>query len=214
MIAVWKSLDANLERSLVLNEKLLRDVQSQKAQSKLRFLSLYKVLGIIAFVLWLFVLATMIMYAINNYSSTVIFFLVSAITIFIVNVKGLSDYIRHIVMIHRIDYSKSIVEIQHQLAELEISIINHSKVMVLQFPFFTTFYLNNSIIENATWWYWLFQVVLTGSFIIASYWLFRNLKLENKDKTWFKHLVVGSGGKSVMDAMEFFNELEEFQQSK
>jgi hypothetical protein len=51
---------------------------------------------------------------------------------------------------------------------------------------------------------------VTGAFVYFSYWLYKNTKPENLDKKWFRNLIAGSGGKSVMDAMTFYKEMEEF----
>ena len=84
-------------------------------------------------------------------------------------------------------------------------------MMCLQIPFYTTFYLSNSWFPHEVGLgYILFQVSMTTTFVVFSYWLYKNHKPENLDKKWFRNLIAGSGGKSVMEAMQFYKELEEF----
>jgi hypothetical protein len=62
------------------------------------------------------------------------------------------------------------------------------------------------------WGYIAFQVILTASFTYMAYWLYKNQTIENANKKWVKTLINGSGGKSVMKALEFYKELEKFKQ--
>ncbi len=84
--------------------------------------------------------------------------------------------------------------------------------MVLQFPFWTTFYLSSRWFPDSVGLlYIIFQIILTGSFTYLAYWLYKNQTINNLDKKWYKHLIAGSGGKSVMKAIEFYKEIEDFQ---
>lgn len=151
-------------------------------------------------------------YAISNYSSASNYFIVSVSAIALINLKGFADYIKHLAWTKNIKYDGSILEIQKQLSRLQLSIIDHAKIMCLQFPFFTTFYLsNNWFPKDVGLTYIIFQTILTGSFIYFSVWLYKNHTLENLNKRWFKNLLAGSGGKSVEKAIEFYREIEEFE---
>jgi hypothetical protein len=148
-----------------------------------------------------------LVYAFSNYSSAWNYFIVSVSAIALINIKGFSDYIRHLVWTNGINYNGSIIEIQQQLSRLQLSIIQHAKIMCLQFPFFTTFYLSNKWFpQDVGFGYIVFQVLLTGSFSFFSYWLYKNHKLENLDKEWFRNMIAGSGGKPVLEALEFSKE--------
>lgn len=137
--------------------------------------------------------------------------IVSISAIGLINIKGFADYIKHLVWTKNINYNGSVIEIQKQLSKLQLSIINHTKVMCLQFPFFTTFYLsNNWFPQEVGLAYILLQIAVTGSFIYFPYWLYKNSKPENLNKRWFRNLIAGSGGKSVEKAIEFYREMEEF----
>ena len=86
--------------------------------------------------------------------------------------------------------------------------------MVLQFPFWTTFYLSDKwFTHSADLGYIIFQFVLTSSFTYLAYWLYKNQTLANANKKWIQTFIIGSGGKSVMKAVEFYKELETFKQA-
>ncbi len=172
----------------------------------------FKTTGIIAFVFYFLLLGYALFYAISNYSLASNHFIVSISAIALINIKGFADYIKHLVWTKNINYNGSVLEIQKRLSKLQLSIINHSKTMVLQFPFWTTFYLSDRWFpQDMGLSYIIFQIILTGSFIYFSYWLYKNHKPENLNKKWFRNLIAGSGGKFVEKALEFYKEMEEFE---
>ena len=84
--------------------------------------------------------------------------------------------------------------------------------MILQLPFWTTFYLSNSWFpQDVGLPYIILQLTITGSFIYFTYWLYKQHTPENFNKKWFRNLIAGSGGKWVEKAIEFYREMEEFE---
>lgn len=214
LLSIWKSQDAKLEKALAINQYLLKESISQKAQSALRNLIRLKTAGIVSFVLYLLFLGSLLYYAIAYYSPTHLYFIISVGAIALINIIGFTDYIRHLVLTKNIHYDGSIVEIQEKLAKLQLSIIKHGRMMCLQFPFFTTFYLSSAWFpQEVSWSYIVFQLSLTGSFTYLSYFLYINHKPESLNKKWFRVLIAGSGGKSVAKAIAFYKELEEFKKA-
>ena len=211
LIGIWKTQNEKLEKTLTINEILLKELINNKARTSLRSLIKLKTAGIIAFVLYLLLLGNALAFAIAHYSSAWNYFIVSVAVIALVNVKGFADYIKHLVWANNINYNGSVMQIQQQLSKLQLSIIDHARMMCLQIPFYPTFYLSNSWFPpEVGLGYILFQVSMTTTFVVFSYWLYKNHKPENLDKKWFRNLIAGSGGKSVMEAMQFYKELEEF----
>lgn len=211
-INIWKEQDAKIEKSLAINKLLLKETISRKAESSLQGLVRLTTAGIVAFVFYLILLGYVLVYAISNYSSASNYFIISMLAIALINVKGFIDYIKHLVWAKNINYNGSVLTIQKQLSRIQLSIINHSKIMILQLPFWTTFYLSDSWFPQEVGLpYIMFQVAFTGSFIYLTYWLYVNHKPENFNKKWFRNMIAGSGGKSVEKAIEFYREIEEFE---
>jgi len=211
LISIWKSQNAKIEKTLAINELLLKEVTNNKAKISLKSLIALKTVGIVAFILYILLLSYFLVYAISNYTSALNYFIVSISVITLVNIKGLADYIKHLVWANNVNYDGSIMEIQQQLSRLQLSIINHAKGMCLQIPFYTTFYLSNKWFpQDVGLGYIILQIIVTGSFVFLTYWLYKNHKPENLDKKWFRNLIAGSGGKPVMKAMEFYKEIEDF----
>lgn len=212
-VLLWKEQYEKIDQSLAINKQLLKEIISQKAESALQSLIRLKAIGIAALVIYLILLGIVLFYAITHYSSAANYFILSMAVIFLINVKALFDYIKHLVWANNIIYDGSITEIQEKLTKLQLSILQHSRTMVLQFPFWTTFYLSDAWFPHSMGWgYIIFQLLITGSFTFIAYWLYKNQTIENVDKKWLKTLLQGSGGKSVMKALAFYKELEAFKQ--
>lgn len=215
LIQLWKAQDAKLEKALAINQLLLRESINQKAKNILQSLVRFKTAGIIAFVFYLWLLGYGLFYAIANYSPAWDYFIVSIAAIMLINIKGFTDYIRHLFWTNNINYDGSVLEIQQQLSKLQLSVIDHSRIMCLQFPFFTTFYLSNNWFPYGVGWpYLVFQGLLTGAFMGISYWLYKNHKPENLEKTWFRLMIDGSGGKSIAKAMAIYKDVEKFKEEE
>ena len=211
LISIWKAQNAKIEKTLAINELLLKEVTNNKVKTSLKSLITLKTAGIEAFILYILLLSYLLVYSISNYSSALNYFIVSISVITLVNIKGLADYIKHLVWSNNVNYNGSVMEIQQQLSRLQLSIISHAKGMCLQIPFYTTFYLSNKWFpQDVGLGYIILQVIITGSFVFLTYWLYKNHKPENLDKKWFRNLIAGSGGKPVMKAMEFYKEMEDF----
>ncbi len=213
-VLLWKEHYEKIDKSLALNKRILIETINQKAKSALQSLSRFKTRGIITVVIYLIILGSILSYAIAHYSSAANYFIVSMTCIFIINIIALSDYIKHLVWANNIDFDGSITDIQQKLVKLQLSIFRHSRVMVLQLPFWTTFYLSDAWFPDAVGWgYLVFQSTLTFTFTFASYWLYKNQIIENADKKWLKTLIAGSGGKNIRKALDYYKEIEEFKQS-
>lgn len=212
LIGIWKEQNAKIEKTLAINQFLLKEMINSKAKTALRSLINLKIAGILAYVFYLLLLGYVLVYAISNYSSASNYFIVSISAIALISLKGFIDYTKHLALTENINYEGSVMEIQKQLSNLQLSIIDHAKIMCLQLPFFTTFYLSDDWFPQEVGLpYIIFQIILTGSFIYFSFWLYKNHKVENLNKKWFRNLIAGSGGKSVQKAVEFYREMDDFE---
>lgn len=215
ILMLWESQNQKLEKTIQLNQKLIRETTNLKAQSALRSLKSNKIAGIVIFFIYLGLLAGAIgvatTFAFTHKSNAANYFIVSMAAIFLINLKGITDYIRHLILIQNIDYDDNIIQIQKQLSQLQISILKHSRWMFLQLPFWTTFTLSNSWFpQNLPLYGVIIQCVVTAAFSIVAIWLFVQHKSENLNKKWMQFLLSSSGNRTILKAMSFYNEIEEF----
>src|SRR5690606_4281035 len=153
--ALWQAYDQKLERSLALNLHLVKELQTQKARSALRSLAWYKVLLIVLGLVWTGILGWLLY---HFFAVERIFFVVSAGMVILFNIIGIASYIRHLVLIHRIDNSDHVLATQRHLAELQASTLRVMRILYLQLPFYTTFFYTREMFLHGGLWFWLSTV--------------------------------------------------------
>jgi hypothetical protein len=210
-ITIWKAQDTKIEQTLAINKKLFRNVVDGKAQSTLRSLKILKS-GLLFFgILYLIALSGLLIFALSRYSPSWNYFIVSVTAIFAINLYAVITYIKHLVWLHKINYDGAVADIQQKLSELQLSIVNHTRIMYLQTPLFTTFYLSsNWFPQNSPLAYTIFQLAFTVAAIYSSWWVYRNMTPENLNNKLIKGLLNGSGRETVQKAMDFYKEIEEY----
>ena len=210
-ITIWKAQNTKIEQTLAINKKLLRNVVDGKAQSTLRSLKILKS-GLLFFgILYLIALSGLLIFALSRYSPSWNYFIVSVTAIFAINLYAVITYIKHLVWLHKINYDGVVADIQQKLSKLQLSIVNHTRIMYLQTPFFTTFYLSsNWFPQSSPLAYTIFQLAFTVAAIYSSWWVYRNMTPENMNNRLIKGLLNGSGRETVQKAMDFYKEIEEY----
>ncbi|HNX55806.1 MAG TPA: hypothetical protein PKO30_09495 [Prolixibacteraceae bacterium] len=210
-ITIWKAQNTKIEQTLAINKKLFRNVVDGKAQSTLRSLKILKS-GLLFFgILYLIALSGLLIFALSRYSPSWNYFIVSVTAIFAINLYAVITYIKHLVWLHKINYDGVVADIQQKLSKLQLSIVNHTRIMYLQTPFFTTFYLSsNWFPQSSPLAYTIFQLAFTVAAIYSSWWVYRNMTPENLNNKLIKSLLNGSGRETVQKAMDFYKEIEEY----
>jgi hypothetical protein len=89
LIDIWKAQNAKIEKSLAINELLLKEVTNSKVKSSLKSLITLKTAGIVSFILYILLLSYLFVYSLSNYSSALNYFIVSIFVIIVVNMKHL-----------------------------------------------------------------------------------------------------------------------------
>ena len=190
-----------------LNMDLLEKIQAQKAKSALKSMTAGKIVTIILGILWIVFLGLCVyasLYAHNPYFS------ISIGAILVINIIAVIMYIQHLILIRRINYSSSITMAQQKLSKLQLSTLTMTRILFLQMPFWTTFYWHPSWISLSDWHFWLISFPIVVLFAAGSFWLFRNIRIENKDKKWFGYLFHGQAWQPIIRAQAFLNDIEEF----
>lgn len=204
---LWKAQDEKLDRAMKLNLYLFENLQKQKAESKLHSLARFKLWAVILGIIWVAFLGILI-YG-NQFKNP--FFTVSVFMIALFSLIAVIIYIKHIVLIRQLDYSKSITETQKKLSELQTSTINIGRFLWLQAPFHTTWFWSKEMIGDMDIKFWLISVPVTLLFTILAIWLYKNLTTENMDKRWVKAILKTTPEyTSVIKARNFLNEIENF----
>ena len=146
---------------------------------------------------------------INAYDQVSLYFLYSAYFQVMLTAMAVIIYIIQLSTLYSIDFNKPVVILQKTLIKLKASTLNVTKILILQLPFWTTFYWNESMFKNGTLPFFILQGAVTISFTYLSLWLFFHLKFENADKWWFKLLLQGKEWEPLMTSIEILNDMEE-----
>lgn len=214
---MWKEYGNKIEESRILNMqswalnlKCFEAIQSKKAKSTLRLLTVSKIAGLSIGILWVVFLGFLV-YS-NNFKNP--FFTISAGTLFLFNLIAIINYGRHLVLIGQINYSESITGTQKKLASLQSAIIGDNRFLLLQFPFYSTWFMSWQWIINDPLSFWFIHFPIVILLTALGVWLYINCSEKNLHKPWVRSLIIGSGFKSVTKALDFMNEIDEYKKDK
>jgi hypothetical protein len=98
--------------------------------------------------------------------------------------------------------------IQERLSRLITSTLNVTRVLFLQLPLWTIFFWNDGMFVKENWAWWILNIVVTLSFTVIALWLFFNIRIENKDKRWFKLLFSGKEWKPVVESVDMLKQID------
>jgi len=169
-----------------------------------------KIFTLLVGLLWVFGIGyVLIKLSINAYDQVSLYFLYSAYFQVMLTAMALILYIIQLSTLYSIDFNKPVVILQKTLMKLKASTLNVTRILILQLPFWTTFYLNESMFKNGTLPLFILQGAVTISFTYLSLWLFFHLKFENADKWWFKLLLQGKEWEPLITSIGILNDMEE-----
>jgi hypothetical protein len=211
LMQIWKSYDEKLEKVLSLNMASITEIQKLKASSALRPSKGIKWIGILFGIVWVFFVGFLLWHSL---SFSKIFFVVSAAINLIVSSIAIAIYIKHLVLIKQFDNSETIVEAQQKLVMLNTSNLQVLRLLLVQLPVFSTFFISFDWIQQSPLSFWLIQVPIVLLQAILGIWLYRNLHYKNHDKKWFKWLIGSGEFAAIKKAMDFLNEIEAYKQEK
>ena len=206
-----KDNDTWLMNVMQLNMDCIITVQTQKAKSKLTSVAIIKVLGILLGLLWVWLLGSLgfAAYIVGN-----VFFAVSAGIVMLISIIAIIVYIKHLVLIAQIKESDTITYTQRKLAELQTSTLKITRILFLQMPFYSTWFITPTLLANAGTGWLIVQIVTTASLTFLSIWLYRNISFKNVNKKWFRILFGNTEWTGVTKAIAFMKEIDDFKNDK
>jgi hypothetical protein len=208
---LWKEYDRKLEESRVLNlqswavnRQTFEWLQAHRAASRLRPMGVFKgrvaVLGIV----WVAFLALLV---VGNHGTNP-FFTASVAILLLFNLYAVIAYLQQRKVIRNIDFGDSILQTQQQLSALQASTLRVTRILILQTPFYSTWFWSRPMIASPA--FWAISVPVVLAFAAGSIWLYRNITLANANKKWFRLLFNGIEWKPILQAMDHLREIEEF----
>jgi len=202
---LWHTYDLKLEKSLQLNQKIIREIQTQKAANNINSFRRNQVFGVIAGILWIALLLFLVLNTLNN-----VYFVISVGLIALFNIFAVAAYIRHLALLSHVNVEDSVTVAQQKLSVIQSSLNNVGRILILQAPLYCTFWYNNDLVKHGGAAFWTINLVIVSGFIVLSVYLFRKLTYKNIHIKWVKAFIGSFGGKQLIKAMEFLKEIEEY----
>ena len=169
-----------------------------------------KIFTLLVGLLWVFSIGyVLIKLTINAYDQVSLYFLYSAYFQVMLTAMAVIFYLIQLSTLYSIDFNNPVVILQKTLISLKASTLNVTRILILQLPFWTTFYWNESMFKNGTLPLFILQGAATISFTYLAIWLFFHLKIENADKWWFKLLLQGKEWEPLITSIVILNDMEE-----
>lgn len=211
ILNLWKSYDKRLEETLHLNRKNAEEIMHLKIRSAVSSMKPIKIFTIVCGILWVVLVDVILL---GSFSSASSFFIVSMGLQSILTKVAIFVYLYQIVLIHQVDINKPVLQTQKKLASLQSSTLWITRLLFLQLPLWTTFYLSKGMLLGSNFFALSIQFTITLCFLYLSVWLFLNIKPENMHKKWFKLIFNGKEWTPVVKSLEMLKETEAFKTDK
>jgi hypothetical protein len=205
MKQLWRAYDMKLEKSLQLNQKIIRDMQTLRAEDNISSFRRNQVFNVILGILWIIFLVYLVFHGMSD-----IYFVVSVGLIAVFNIFAVAAYIRHLALLNEVNITDSITGVQEKLAAIQTSLNNVGRILILQTPLYCTFWYNQQLIDHGGTQFWAINLIIVALFTAASVYLFNTLTYKNIHRKWVKAVIESFGGKKLSKAMEFLNEIEDY----
>jgi len=211
IMSLWQSYNKTLDANLTLNRKNAEDILKMKVSAYVASMKPFKYVTLVAGVVWVVaggvLLTNLIQFAFAKVSP---FFLVSAGLQLLLTAIAIIVYLYQLVLIHQVDSNAPVLETQERLVQLKLSTLWVTRILFLQLPLWTTFYLTEGIFRNGSTLFYCIQGGITVFFIYAAYWLFVNINYKNKDQKWFRLLFEGKEWTPVLKSLDLLSQLNEY----
>lgn len=211
IIDLWKSYDKRLEESLMLNRKNTEELTRINVQNSIGSMKPVKLFILLVGIIWVCAGSVMVVNLLRfSFEEVSKFFLFSAAAQLVITLLAIIVYLYQFVLIQQVDSSAPILETQKKVAQLQSSTLWVTRILFLQLPLWTTFYLSESLFKTANLAFYLLQGVVTLAFTYVALWLFVNINYGNRDKKWFRLLFDGREWTPVIKSMEMLRQIEEY----
>jgi hypothetical protein len=207
LLNLWKSYESKLEDNLQLNRRNALDLTQIKLRSLLSSMRPIKVFTIVAGILWV---ALVDMIIVGSFQTASLYFLISAIAQVLLTKVAIGIYLYQLILISGVSIHTPVLQTQAKLARLQSSTMLVTRVLLLQLPFWTTFYWNKSMWENGNVVLIILQLLITLLFTYIALWLFRNIHYGNKDKKWFRVIFEGKEWTPVLKSFDLIDQIKEY----
>jgi hypothetical protein len=207
--------DKKISESSSVNTQLLSELKTKKSYSQLKKLRRNRLFElVISLVISLF-LGGFIYYSLNL---IILGWLISSCIILSFTLFAASSCIRQLILISKFNLNQPVIENQKILSRLQLYNIMYLRMGILQIPFYMSYItiFSRMFFAYDFWIHvgptWSLVNVAFSVLLFPFIWrVFKKISYENMNIPWVKYLVEHAGGKTIVRAMEFLNEIDAYE---
>lgn len=207
ILNLWKSYDKRLQESLVLSRKNTEEITRMKVQSFLASMRPRKQFTLLVGIVWVALIDLLI---VKGFFIASPFFLISMGIQVLLTKVAIVVYLYQLILLRQTDISEPVLATQERIARLQSSTLWVTRLLFLQTPVWTTFFLSEKMFMTSNVWLILLPVVITAIFTYAAVWLFLNIKYENRHKKWFRLIFSGKEWDPMLKSLELLDQIGEY----
>lgn len=194
-------------QSWQLNLKCFENQQRQKARSSLKPVIGIKLFALLLGVLWVSFLGILV-FAVGWTNP---YFSISLSMVILFTLLAMAAYAWHLTILLSIKYEDNVLVTQAKIAKLKLSTIQMLRIIILQLPFYCTWFWSPGWVYSHDIKFWLISFPIFLAFTALTIWLFMQIKPENANKPWLKKfLSLGIEYKNLEMADAMLEEINEF----
>lgn len=208
---LWQTTNDRLDENLILSKRNSEDIVGMKVYGIIGSMKPIKFFALLIGVFWVGVGGTALSSIyLNSFSEANKIFLFSASFQVGLTAIALLVYLYQLITIYHVDITDPVIRTQEKLLNLKMSTLWVARILLLQLPVWTTFWWNETMLNEWGVLQWTISLFFTISFTAIAIWLFFNIKYENRNKKWFQLIFSGKEWTPLMTSMKLLEQVEDY----
>ncbi len=210
---ILAAYDTKLDKKLTLNVASLKSINLDKSEKKTQTILRYRIIEIVVFALLALFIGN---YIAINWNQTHL--AISGIIVGVFTLIALAGSIGQVTLLQQIDFAKPIVDIRKKIELVNTHGLLFVKLMFLSAPIWWSYivvgsdYLFNvDLYANMDTDFVLKYLMVNSLLIIPLVWFLNKLTYKNLHIKWVRKTIGLFTGTKTMKALEFLNDIEEFE---
>ena len=210
---ILAAYETKLDKKLRLNVSSLKNINLDKSEKKTQTILIYRIIEIVIFSLLALFVGN---YIATNWSQTHL--AISGIIVGVFILIALAGSIGQVTLLQQIDFVKPIVDIRKKIELVNTHSLLFVKLMFLSTPIWWSYVVVGSdYLFNVDLYAYLDAdfvlkyLMVNSLLIIPLVWFLNKLTYKNLHIKWVRKTIGSFTGTKTMKALEFLNEIEEFE---
>jgi len=210
---ILAAYETKLDKKLSLNLASLKNINLDKSEKKTQTILIYRIIEIVVFALLALFIGN---YIAINWNQTHL--AISGIIVGVFTLIALAGSIGQVTLLQQIDFAKPIVDIRKKIELVNTHGLLFVKLMFLSAPIWwayivvgSDYLFNIDLYAHMDTGFVLKYLMVNSLLIIPLVWFLNKLTYKNLHIKWVKKTIGLFIGTKTMKALEFLNDIEEFE---